>query len=89
MKKVSINQALVSKFFKQDRKKTIWLSMEKLFAMRSYDGVSILDIANDSGVQSRLAGHSFAKKDGLFETTLAHRKPNIDALLNLLIEAKD
>ena len=57
--------------------------------MPSYDGVSIRDIANASGVPSRLAGHSFAKKDGLIETTLAHGKPNIDTLLNLIKEVKD
>ncbi|MEB0164039.1 hypothetical protein QN360_14120, partial [Glaciimonas sp. CA11.2] len=54
-KKVVINQALVLKFINQDRKTTIWLSTEKLFAKRSYDGVYIRDIANGSWVPSPLA----------------------------------
>ncbi|MGZ9713020.1 TetR/AcrR family transcriptional regulator [Glaciimonas sp. GNP009] len=88
MKKDDINQAPVLKFIKQDRKKDILLSAEKLFAMRSYDGVSIRDIADDAGVPSRLVGYYFDKKDNLFEAIFEHRKPNIDERLNLLKEAK-
>ena len=65
------------------------MGTDKLFAMQSYDGVSICDIAHDNAVPSRLVSHYFAKKDGLFETTLAHQKSSIEALLTLLKKAKD
>lgn len=88
MRETDGDTAPALKFIKQDRKKEILLSAEKLFALRSYDGVSIRDIADDAGVPSRLVGYYFGKKDDLFEAIFEHRKPNIDERISLLEQAR-
>ena len=72
---------------KPDRKKNILLSAEKLFAMRSYDSVSIRDIANEAQVPSRLVGYYFGKKSDLFEAILEQRKENVIERRRLIKEA--
>lgn len=89
MEKLKSDLTPALKFIKQDRKKDILLSAEKLFATRSYDGVSIRDIAYDANVPSRLGGYYFGKKDDLFEAIFEHRKSNIDERLSLIEKAKE
>ncbi|MFJ3055675.1 TetR/AcrR family transcriptional regulator [Herbaspirillum sp. NPDC087042] len=62
---------------KPNRKEDILLSAERLFAMRSYDAVSIRDIADEAGVPSRLVGYYYGKKEDLFDAIFVHRQDNI------------
>lgn len=70
-------QTTGSKEGKPNRKVNILLSAEKLFAMRSYDAVSIRDIADDADVPSRLVGYYYGKKEDLFEAIFVYRRDNI------------
>lgn len=62
---------------KPNRKINILLSAEKLFAMRSYDAVSIRDIADAADVPSRLVGYYYGRKEDLFEAIFIYRQDYI------------
>ncbi|MDY7547613.1 TetR family transcriptional regulator [Glaciimonas sp. CA11.2] len=57
----------ILKPIKQDRKKNIVLSAEKLFAQFGYYAVLNRNIADVAGVPLRLTGYYFGKKEHLFE----------------------
>ncbi|KAF1041351.1 MAG: hypothetical protein GAK35_03371 [Herbaspirillum frisingense] len=77
MKSTAKTEDAGNKEDKPNRKINILLSAEKLFAMRSYDAVSIRDIADDAGVPSRLVGYYYGKKEDLFEAIFLYRQDNI------------
>lgn len=70
-----------------NRKQDILLSAEKLFAARSYDAVSIRDIADDAGVPSRLVGYYYGKKEELFEAIFVYRHEHIQERRRLIKSA--
>ena len=55
----------------RDRRRSILLAAEKLFALRGYDAVSIRQIAEEADVPLALVGYYFGPKQALFQAIFA------------------
>lgn len=72
-----------------DRKDTILLAAERLFAQRGYHAVSIRQIADEAGVPLALVGYYFGQKHELFAAIFEHWNPTIEERLGGLRAAVD
>jgi AcrR family transcriptional regulator len=71
-----------------DRKRTILLAAERLFATHGYHAVSIRQIADEAEVPLALVGYHYGPKHELFHAIFAHWASTIDARLAALAEAR-
>lgn len=72
-----------------DRRHTILLAAEKLFAQHGYNGVSIRQIAEEAGVPLALVGYYFGPKQDLFHAIFEHWNTTIQARLDALTEVRN
>ena len=70
-----------------DRKYSILLAAEKLFAERGFHAVSIRDIADEAQVPLALVGYYFGQKHELYHAIFEHWSSTIDERLAALQEA--
>lgn len=71
-----------------DRKATILLAAEKLFAQHGYHAVTIRQIAEEAGVPLALVGYYYGQKHELFEAIFAHWNDTIEERLQELQRAQ-
>jgi len=69
-----------------DRKTSILLAAERLFAQRGYHAVTIRQIAEEAGVPLALVGYYYGQKHELFHTIFAHWQDTAELRLRLLQE---
>ncbi|SFV05539.1 TetR/AcrR family transcriptional regulator [Pseudoduganella namucuonensis] len=72
-----------------NRKESILVAAERLFAARGYHGVSIRDIANEAGVQFALIGYYYGNKLELYHHIFELRSGYIKERLELLAGIMD
>ncbi len=65
----------------RDRRRSILLAAEKLFALHGYDAVSIRQIADEADVPLALVGYYFGPKQALFQAIFAAWSHTIDERL--------
>lgn len=70
-----------------DKRLTILLAAEKLFALNGYHGVSIRDIATEAGVPLALVGYYFGAKHELYQAIFESWRPMIEKRLDGLAQA--
>ncbi len=68
----------------RDRRRSILLAAEKLFALHGYDAVSIRQIADEAQVPLALVGYYFGPKQALFQAIFAAWSHTIDERLAAL-----
>ena len=68
----------------RDRRRSILLAAEKLFALQGYDAVSIRQIADEADVPLALVGYYFGPKQALFQAIFAAWSHTIDERLAAL-----
>ena len=71
-----------------DRKASILLAAEKLFAQSGYHAVTIRQIAVEAGVPLALVGYYYGQKHELFEAIFAHWNDTIEERLQALRDAE-
>lgn len=71
-----------------DRRFSILLAAEKLFAIHGYNGVSIRQIADEADVPLALVGYYFGPKQDLFHAIFEHWNTTIQARLDALAEVR-
>lgn len=69
-----------------DRKQTILLAAERLFAQHGYHGVSIRQIAEEAAVPLALVGYYYGQKQELFHAIFEHWSHTIHERLELLAQ---
>lgn len=70
------------------KKRAILVAAEKCFAMQSYEGVSIRDIAHEAQVPIALVGYYFGAKNELYHAIYEHRASYIAERLSDLHKAR-